>query len=71
MSGFSRIAIAAVLVAGASSVAQAQPRRVHATPAEYYAVSEGRSVAVDRTTPRAAVSSPSESQTVMGLAVPR
>ena len=68
----SRIAIAAVLASvGLGSVAQAQTRQVQPAT-DYYAVQEGRSVAVDRggDAYRGAPVPASVSHTVMGLSTP-
>lgn len=67
-----RIAVAAALVAGFGSAAQAQARQVEQVAPGYLVVTEGRSVAVDRQVPPyvAGPVPPSFSHTVMGLATP-
>ncbi len=73
MTSFSRFAVAATLIASFGGIAHAQSQSRHSQVARdhYYALFEGRSGVVDRPVASSGVVPPSESDTVMGLRVPR
>lgn len=73
MSGFSRLAVAAVLVAGFGGIAQAQSYSRHAPAGQdrYEALYEGSYGNTGDTVGPSGTVPPSESHTVMGLRVPR
>lgn len=73
MTLFSRFAVAAALLAGLGGAAHAQThaQQSQVAPAGYYALSDGRSVVVDRPADSFGAVPPSESETIMGLRVPR
>ena len=73
MVSFSRLAVAATLIVSFGGIARAQSQLPHSQVArdQYYALSEGSSGIVTRPIAASGVVPPSESDTVMGLRVPR